>query len=132
CRIEHLIQPLRESGEIESTFQSAGNNGQYNTGFMVMTLAPWEERERNQQQIVAEIRELTKQVPSLRIFPIQPNSLGIRGAGSGLQFALVGNDRAALSQAAVIIDRERASDLGIPITGLADTMQAMLDGKDIG
>lgn len=159
-RIEQLIQPLRESGEIESTFQSAGNNGQYNTGFMVMTLAPWEERERTQQQIVAEIRELTKQVPSLRIFPIQPNSLGIRGAGSGLQFALVGNDRAALSQAAgrvieemekdprflqprlsvdptqpqlaVIIDRERASDLGIPITGLADTMQAMLDGKDIG
>ena len=30
------------------------------------------------------------------------------------------------------IDRERASDLGIDITGLANTMQAMLDGNDIG
>jgi HAE1 family hydrophobic/amphiphilic exporter-1 len=159
-KIEHLIQPLRDSGEIESTFESAGNNGQYNSGFMVMTLAPWDQRERSQQQIVADIRKLAQQVPSLRVFPVQPNSLGIRGAGNGLQFALVGNDRKALSQAAnkvidemqkdprfqqprlsvdptqpqlsVAIDRQRASDLGIDITGLADTMQAMLDGNDLG
>jgi HAE1 family hydrophobic/amphiphilic exporter-1 len=36
-------------------------------------------------------------VPSVRIFPVQPNSLGIRGAGNGLQFALVGNDRKGLA-----------------------------------
>jgi HAE1 family hydrophobic/amphiphilic exporter-1 len=30
-------------------------------------------------------------VPGLRAFAIQPNSLGIRGAGNGLQFAFVGN-----------------------------------------
>ena len=35
-------------------------------------------------------------------------------------------------QLSVAIDRERASDLGIDITGLADTLQAMLDGNDIG
>lgn len=159
-KLEELIQPLRDSGEIESTFESAGNNNQYNSGFMVMTLAPWDQRTRSQQQITAEIEELAKQVPAARIFPIQPNSLGIRGAGNGLQFALVGNDRAKLSDAAdkvidalrgdprfqqprlsvdptqpqlaVAIDRAKASDLGIDITGLADTMQAMLDGNDIG
>ncbi len=159
-RIEQLIQPLRDAGEIESTFQNAGNNGSYNSGFMVMTLAPWDKRERSQQEITAEIVQLAKQVPSVRIFPIQPNSLGIRGAGNGLQFALVGNDRTTLSEAAlkvidqmqedprfqqprlsvdptqpqlaVEINRERASDLGIDITGLADTLQAMLDGNDIG
>ncbi|THF57961.1 efflux RND transporter permease subunit [Ollibium composti] len=159
-KLEELIQPLRDSGEIVSTFESAGYNNQYNSGFMVMTLAPWDERTRSQQQIMAEITELAKQVPAARIFPVQPNSLGIRGAGNGLQFALVGNDRKALSEAAgkiidtmqadprfqqprlsidptqpqlaVAIDRARASDLGIDITGLADTMQAMLDGNDIG
>ncbi|TIO22474.1 MAG: efflux RND transporter permease subunit, partial [Mesorhizobium sp.] len=147
------------SGEIRSTFANAGNNGAYNSGFMVMTLAPWAERTRSQQEIMAEISRLTKQVPSVRVFPVQPNSLRIRGAGSGLQFALVGNDRKALSaaavqiveemrqdprfqsprlsvdltqpQLAVAIDRERASDLGIDITGLADTLQAMLDGNDV-
>src|SRR5690606_24618989 len=35
-------------------------------------------------------------------------------------------------QLAVEIDRERASDLGIDITGLAAAMQAMLDGREIG
>ncbi|TGQ33872.1 efflux RND transporter permease subunit [Mesorhizobium sp. M00.F.Ca.ET.216.01.1.1] len=158
-KIERLIQPLRDSGEIRSTFESAGQNGAYSSGFMVMTLAPWNERSRSQQQIMAEISQFTRQVPSVRVFPVQPNSLGIRGAGNGLQFALVGNDRKALGDAAVkiiaemrndrrfqsprlsvdptqpqlavAIDRERASDLGIDITGLADTLQAMLDGNDV-
>ena len=159
-KIEELIQPLRDSGEIESTFESAGNNGAYNTGFMVMTLAPWDKRVRSQQQIVADISSLARKVPAVRVFPVSPNSLGIRGAGNGLQFALVGNDRKALSDAAdkiidklqddprfqqprlsvdptqpqlaVAIDRTRASDLGIDITGLANTLQAMLDGNKIG
>jgi len=159
-KIEELIQPLRDAGEIQSTFLNAGQNGAYNNAFMVMTLAPWSERSRSQQQISAEIAELAKQVPSIRVFPVNPNSLGIRGAGNGLQFALVGNDRQALGDAAtkiidrmrddprfqqprlsvdatqpqlsVAIDRARASDLGIDIAGLANTMQAMLDGNDIG
>ncbi|MGX5847142.1 efflux RND transporter permease subunit [Mesorhizobium sp. PL10] len=158
-KIERLIQPLRNSGEIVSTFENAGQNGAYNSGFMVMTLAPWDKRARSQQEIMAQITQLTRQVPSVRIFPVQANSLGIRGAGNGLQFALVGNDRKALGDAAtkiiaemqkderfqnprlsidptqpqlaVAIDRERASDLGIDITGLANTLQAMLDGNDV-
>ncbi|MER8643076.1 efflux RND transporter permease subunit [Mesorhizobium sp. M1252] len=158
-KIERLIQPLRDSGEIVSTFENAGQNGAYNSGFMVMTLAPWDERTRSQQEIMAQISQLTRQVPSVRIFPVQANSLGIRGAGNGLQFALVGNDRKALGDAAVkiiarmqadprfqtprlsidptqpqlavAIDRERASDLGIYISGLANTLQAMLDGNDV-
>ncbi|PTE09982.1 efflux RND transporter permease subunit [Mesorhizobium helmanticense] len=158
-KIEKLIQPLRDSGEIRSTFERAGWSGEYNSGFMVMTLAPWEERTRSQQEIMADISRLARQVPSVRVFPMQPNSLGIRGAGNGLQFALVGNNRQALGDAAVkiiaemqkdprfqsprlsvdptqpqlavAIDRERASDLGVDINGLADTMQAMLDGNDV-
>ena len=35
-------------------------------------------------------------------------------------------------QLAVAIDRERASDLGINITGLAEALQAMLDGHEVG
>ncbi|RJT38934.1 efflux RND transporter permease subunit [Mesorhizobium waimense] len=158
-KIEKLIQPLRDSGEIRATFENAGQNGAYNNGFMVMTLAPWNERTRSQREIMTEISQLTRQVPSVRVFPVQPNSLGIRGAGNGLQFALVGNDRKALGEAAVkvvdemrkdpgfqsprlsvdptqpqlavAIDRARASDLGIDITGLANTLQAMLDGNDV-
>ena len=158
-RIEELVQPLRDLGEILSVFANAGQNGTTNSGFMVMALAPWDQRERSQQQIVAEIDRLTRQVPGVRAFAVTPNSLGIRGAGSGLQFAIVGNSYADLGdlagkllaelekdprfdqprlstdarqpQLAVEIDRERASDLGINITGLSDTVQAMLDGREV-
>ena len=44
--IERLIQPLRDSGEIDSTFASAGQGGSTNSGFMVLSLAPWDKRER--------------------------------------------------------------------------------------
>jgi HAE1 family hydrophobic/amphiphilic exporter-1 len=159
-RIEELIRPMREAGEIEATFANAGAGGAASNGFMVMTLAPWEERQRTQQEIVAEVNELTKQIPGIRVFAMQPNSLGIRGAGSGLQFAVVGGSYADLGQVAtkiiaemekdprfvqprlttdatqpqlaVEIDRELASDLGINIAGLAEAVQAVLDGRELG
>ncbi|MCV0393926.1 MAG: efflux RND transporter permease subunit [Rhizobiaceae bacterium] len=159
-QIEDLIQPLRDRGEIISTFSLAGSWGRTNNGFLVMALSDWSERERSQQEIIEEINSLTRQVPGVRAFAFQPNSLGIRGAGSGLQFAVVGNSYAQLGKAAanmvaameqdprfrqarlsveptqpqlsVTMDRERASDLGIDITGLGQAMQAMLDGRKIG
>ena len=159
-RIEQLIQPLRDSGEIISTFAIAGSGGSQNTGFMVMSLAPWDQRKRSQQDILAEVTTLVEDVPGVRAFAFQPNSLGIRGAGSGLQFAIVGSSYAELTTAAeaivadleqdsrfrqprlsqettqpqlsVQIDRERASDLGINIAGLSEAIQAMVDSREIG
>ena len=51
-RIEALLAPLQESGEIESTFSIAGSGGSSNSGFLVMRLAPWDARERSQQDIL--------------------------------------------------------------------------------
>ncbi|MBB6467150.1 HAE1 family hydrophobic/amphiphilic exporter-1 [Aminobacter lissarensis] len=158
-RIEGLIEPLRKSGEIESTFVSAGMGNNKNSGFMVLSLAPWSERSRTQQEIAADILSRTSQVPGVRTTVGQPNSLGIRGAGNGLQVALIGNSYADLGAAAtkvlaemekdprfrqprlstdanqpqlfVTVDRERASDLGIDIKGLSPALQAMLDGRKI-
>jgi len=160
AEIERMLQPLRDNGELTNTFGIAGSQGSSNSGFLVLTLAPWSERERTQQQIVAEVEQIAAKVPGVRAFANQPNSLGIRGAGSGLQFAIAGNSYAELGTAAqaivaemekdsrfnqprlsqdttqpqlsVEIDRERASDIGIDITGLAEAMQAMLDGREIG
>ena len=159
-RIEGLLQPLRASGEIRSTFSLAGRGGTTNSGFMVMRLAPWDERTRSQQEILAQVSQLVKTVPGVRAFAFQPNSLGIRGAGSGLQFAIAGYDYAKLNAAAsnvvaelqkdprfqqarlsdditqpqlsVSVNRERASDLGIDISGFGDALQSMLDGHLIG
>ncbi|CAN7461434.1 efflux RND transporter permease subunit [Pararhizobium sp. LjRoot255] len=158
-RVEEGLKPLADSGEIANIFSISGQGGSVNSGFMVLTLAPWGDRERTQQEISADITKMTANIPSIRVFPIQPNSLGIRGAGNGLQVALVGNDYGKLGVAAaklvrqmedsgrfenvrlnyeenqaqlsVTIDRERASDLGIDIKGLSSALQAMLDGNSV-
>ena len=127
---------------------------------MTLTLAPWGERERSQAQIAADITALMTQVPGVRASVNQGNSLGIRGGGSGLQFAVVGSDYKVLADTAqtiadtlnddgrfgnatvnfdttqpqltLTVDRASADRLGIDIDGLATTMQAMIDGSDIG
>ncbi|UXT49324.1 efflux RND transporter permease subunit [Agrobacterium tumefaciens] len=158
-RIEENLQPLRDSGEIRNIYSITGMNGSSNTGFMVLTLAPWADRERTQNQIAADVTSAANKVPALRGNAMQPNSLRIRGAGNGLQMAMVGSNYAALTaatqklllsmeesglfdtprfdnepnqaQLSVSIDRERASDLGIDITGLSRAMQSLLEGRSI-
>lgn len=159
-RVEENLQPLRDSGEVTNIFSISGFGSSTNSGFMVLTLAPWDERERGQDAIAQDVNAAAASVPAIRAFAMQPNSLKIRGGGSGLRFALVGASHEQLTQAAielvrameddgrfdnprlsddvsqaqlsVAIDRERASDLGIDISGLSQALQALLDGRSIG
>lgn len=159
-QIEALLDPLRASGEVINVFATAGAGGQDNRGFMVIALADWAVRARSQQQIMAEIDAKLRDVIGIRAFSIQSNSLGIRGAGQGLSFAVVGNDYANLAEDArsivsaleqnpafgqvrlgydttqpqlfIEVDRARASDLGVNIDGLGEALQAVLDGRRIG
>ncbi len=157
--IEEAVQSLRDSGEITNVFSITGF-GAENRGFMVFTLAKWDERARPQSEIVGEINGKLRQIIGVRAFAIQPNSLGIRGAGRGLSFAITGDSYSQLADVAdqlvsrlqqnegmgqvrleyettqpqifIEIDRARASDLGIDITGLGQALRAVLDGNSIG
>lgn len=159
-RIEDLVRPYRESGEVTRVFSVSGFGSNTSRGFIGLTLAPWEERTRSQQEIAAEINQLLVQVPGVRAGIRQGNSLNIRGGGSGLQFAVVGENYQTLAAAAnaikaelekddkwgrvstnyettqpqmtLTVDREKAATLGIDINGLGSTMQAMIDGSDVG
>jgi HAE1 family hydrophobic/amphiphilic exporter-1 len=127
---------------------------------MIFTLAPWDERARSQQEIADDIDAAAESVVGVEAYPIRPNSLGIRGAGRGLQVAVLGSNYDTLSDAAdaivgrmeedprfgsvgrtyettqpqlyIRVDRERASDLGVDIDGLGETLQAVLDGRSVG
>jgi len=158
--LEALIAPFIDAGEVTYSFAIAGNWGRENSGFMVFTLAPWEERVRSQQEIVTDINQAISSVVGVRAFAIQPNSLRIRGAGQGLRFAVVGSSYGDLAEHAeamverlqdipafgqvrlsyettqpqlfIEVDRRRASDLGVNIDGLGEALQAVLDGRTIG
>ncbi|TCP61688.1 HAE1 family hydrophobic/amphiphilic exporter-1 [Rhodovulum bhavnagarense] len=156
--IEDAVEPLRQDGEITNIFSISGF-GADNRGFMVFSLARWGDRDRGQQQIVDDINARLRGIVGVRAFVIQPNSLGIRGAGRGLSFAITGDSYdqlADLSEALVArmeenpafgavqleyertqpqlfveIDRMRASDLGIDITGLGHALRAVLNGRSV-
>ncbi len=156
--IEDMVAPILEKGDMTYIFAFSGF-GADNRGFMVFTLAKWEDRERSQQDIVAEMNDKLGNIIGVRAFAIQPNSLGIRGAGRGLAFAITGDSYDQLSSVAeqmvdrlreipgmgkvqleyertqpqlfVQIDRALAADLGIDITGLGQALQAVLDGRKV-
>ena len=160
AKIEDLLAPLKASGEVANIFSITGFGGSTNRGFVSISLAPQDERSRNQQAIAADISAAIAKVPGVRASAMQPNSLGIRGGGSGLQFALVGARYDTLAEAAdaavatlsadprfgqvrssydatqaqvtVQIDRQRADQLGVDVSGMGATLQAMLDGKSLG
>ncbi len=159
AEIEAILQPYVESGEIASLFTIVGIYD-FNRAFVVARLAPWEERERRQQEIVSEIRGPLSEIPGARAFVQTPNSLNLRDDGGGLEVALIGNDYLEIYEAAkklslaieerhpgltdpdisyqptqpqlsLIVDRRRASDLGIPLSDLAATLRVMVDGDEI-
>ena len=156
--LEDSLAPLREGGEVTNVFNISGFRTD-NRGFMVLTLSEWGQRVRSQQEIVSDVNRMIEPVIGARAFVIQPNSLRIRGAGRGLAFAITGDNYDQLSAVAeelvekmrrnpdfgrvqleyetnqpqlfVEIDRIRASDLGIDITGLGNALRALLDGRSV-
>jgi hydrophobic/amphiphilic exporter-1 (mainly G- bacteria), HAE1 family len=159
AEVEAIAMPLRETGEVTNVFLIAGRWAA-NSGFIVLTLAPWEERERSQQEIAAELNAELQKIPGVQVFARTPNSLGIRGGGQGLRFAITGPDYTSLSdeaeammaamqemplfenirldydttqpQLSVEVDRERASDLGVSLEALGGILATLLDGREVG
>lgn len=157
-RIEEIVKPFVDSGEVTNTFATAQGFG--GGGFMFMTLAPWDERTRSQQEITADINRKLQSIPGVQVSAFTANSLGIRGGGQGLQFAVTGTDYAAIADAAgalqkaiesdpafstvrvnydttqpqlsIRIDRDRAADVGVSLESVATVVQTLLEGRDLG
>ena len=159
-RMENILIPLLERGEIIALFTVVGRWDPNNV-FMLARLADWRERERSQQEIAADLKPLFADLPGVTTRIFSANSLNLRGASSGgLSVALLGTDydeiyaaareyteqiRSRLDsvsrprigydpsqpQLSVEIDRERASDLNIPLEDVAQTLRVMVDGARI-
>ncbi|WP_445678854.1 efflux RND transporter permease subunit [Radicibacter daui] len=159
-KVEALVEPLLKQGVAQHVYTLVGR-GDTNRAFVIVTLAPWQERSISQQEIVRQLRPKLGAIPGAQVALLSPNSLGIRGGGRGLQFALVGSnyeqladlanrmavearsanpgfDSASISydpsqpQLSVEINRERAADLGIDIKSIATALKSMVNSNDLG
>ncbi|MCZ4354020.1 efflux RND transporter permease subunit [Roseovarius aestuarii] len=98
-QVEEILSPYRASGEV-SAVQSIIGIGGGTSAFIIVRLPDWEERDRTQQEIISEVGRQLAEVPGVQVNARSTNSLNIRGAGRGLQFAVTGTDVAAMTDAA--------------------------------
>lgn len=158
-RIEDILQPYLQSGEIESLYTIVGR-WDLNRVWVTAPLAPWEERSRSQQDIVEELTPKLAEIPGARVNAFGRSSLSFGRGRNGIEVALTGSDYGQIFEAAqtfqtaietrlenitdpeisyqptqpqlsVRIDRRRAADLGVPLDDLAITLRAMIDGYDL-
>ncbi|MGH7005077.1 MAG: efflux RND transporter permease subunit, partial [Alphaproteobacteria bacterium] len=154
AKIEAILQDYVRTGEVTNVLAFVGRGGT-NSASVVATLAHWDKRKRSQQQIQAELQRRFAEIPALRVTLRAANSLGIRGAGTGLNFAVTGADYAGMADAAeklitalqqnpnftdvqltydttqpqlnIRIDREAATKVGISIDAISTVIRTMVD-----
>lgn len=97
--IEEILEPYRNSGEVAAV-QSIIGVGGGTSSFIIVRLPDWSERDRSQSEITSELSAALAKIPGIQASARTPNSLNIRGGGSGLQFAITGNDVDAMTEAA--------------------------------
>ncbi|RPJ32379.1 MAG: efflux RND transporter permease subunit [Verrucomicrobiaceae bacterium] len=143
-----------------ATAFARGAPGAGNQGLVFSTLKPWEKRERSTQDIVNEINAAYGQeVTGGLSFAIIPNPLGGRRLSESFELVLQGNDFDKLlgygdtvltkmrgsgifegaraepktdkPQLDVTIERERAADLGVPVSRIATTLESLFGGRQV-
>lgn len=162
-KVEKVLMPYVEAGEAERIMIRApgsfGFTQDYNSGRAMIMLAPWDARERSQDDITAEIqRKLTAAVPGARVFISGRGGLGQRG-GKPVGFVLGGSDFAEIAQwrdriiarasenpnliqvdsdyretkpqLVVTIDKQRAADLGVSTADIGRTLETMLGARRV-
>jgi HAE1 family hydrophobic/amphiphilic exporter-1 len=153
-KVEEALTALKKDGEITSVLATVGAGGT-NSASVVAALADWSQRSRTQQQIQAELQNKLSGIPGLQVSLRSANSLGIRGGGQGLRFAIAGPDYGKLAdvaqkiasrlsttpgfrnartdydttqpQLSVRINREAATKLGVPIDAITSLINTMID-----
>ncbi len=143
--------------EVRNVFSIVGRGGSPNGGFIVTRLHPWEERDRSIDEIIQEVRPKLANVPGVMAFASNPPAIG--GFGSPVQFIVRHPDYDSLLAAnarmlaaarqipglvnvdtdlkvnkpelTVAYDRDRAEDLGVPVSDVSTTLQALLGGSRV-
>ncbi|MFQ5458975.1 MAG: efflux RND transporter permease subunit, partial [Myxococcota bacterium] len=133
--------------------------GEVSAGAMFAMLKPRDQRSRSSQEIVAGLFPQMMAIPGMFAFPINPPSLGQGFLSQPVDFVLQGPELeglARINQAVVmeargipglinvdsnlklnkpelqvVIDRNRASDLGVSVRDIARALQILIGGEEL-
>jgi HAE1 family hydrophobic/amphiphilic exporter-1 len=159
-RLAEVEALLAKRPDVYSYFSAVGlgDDGQVNSGSVFVRLVDRKERTLSQAEIMRELRRDLGAIPGVQAFPAGISPIGGM-RGEPLQFAIVGYDlqkinalvnemvkrlgalpgiakldkdlKLDLPQVSVILDRDRAAQLGITAADIAQTLSLMTGGVDI-
>ncbi|WP_169566344.1 efflux RND transporter permease subunit [Sneathiella limimaris] len=156
---ENLFRPYLEDGVVTRLYSITGR-WDLNRGIVEAPLVDWSERDISEGEIAKDLNKKLRELPGARAFVLRRNSLNLRNANGGLQFALLGASyptifdeangfvrdieenlpwitnmrvefRATQPELTIEINRVRAADLGVNLDDLATMIQVLIDEKKI-
>jgi multidrug efflux pump len=160
-QVEKILLDLPERHALFSaTGLGFGGPGRVTNGFVFLSLKPRDQRTRSQQEIVASLFPQLISIPGVLAFVVNPPSLGTTFSITPVEYVLQAESYEQLNQAVqvfmakagelgylinmdtdlrldkpqldVLIDRERASALGISVTDIGSTLESFLGGRVVG
>ena len=157
--VETYAEPFLESGTAEAMYAIVGSGGRPYRAFMILRLAPWEDREEGQSDVISQLGPRFDELAGVRGYPVGPAGLGLRGSSTPLRVVVGGPDfdsvkgwaRTLLAKAeenpglrnadvdfqetqpqlSLTVDRAKADDLGIGVETIAVALQTMLASREI-
>lgn len=158
-KVEQQLLPYLEDGSANRLLSIVGFREEADNAFLIMGLAPWDERDIRQQAITSELRSRLAAIPGVRTVAVNPPGLGQRGFNQPLEFVIGGPDYETVQawseeilarakenpqllnletdfeltrpELRVNIDRERAADLDITVEDVGLTLQTMLASRQV-
>ncbi|MDP3296946.1 MAG: efflux RND transporter permease subunit [Thermodesulfovibrionia bacterium] len=149
---------IRSTPEVKTCFYSQGlMSGQSNRGLMFISLKPKSERDRTQQQIMADVRKKFRDIVGLEGTAEDVSLIGGGIRSVPIQYAVRGSDltevesyarqivsefsklpgivdvdtslEAGKPEVRVYIDRDKAADLGVDIATVAEAANFLIGGE---
>jgi multidrug efflux pump len=149
----------RNTKDVERFFVVSGNPT-VNQGISFVGLTDWQERTRNSLAVVKELFPKFMGIPGVMAFPVTPPSLGQSPRERPINFVIVTSASYAELQGvtgkllaevaknpgitnvdtdlklnkpelAVQLNREKASDVGVPVDTVGRTLETMLGGRQV-
>ncbi len=115
AKLREVEAILDRHPEIRTEFAliGLGTAGQVNQGTVVVRMAPREERQRSQQQVIAALRQELAAIPGARVFAAPFSIVGGGQRGEPLQFVLTGDKLDELGRLAKELQQKFAAIPGI-------------------
>jgi multidrug efflux pump len=136
-----------------------GGGGGVDSARAIVLLEDWDQRERSVEEIANQVRGELSELPGVQARVITPAGLGVRGADRPVQMVLGGAEYAQLAawrdelmeaaegvgglrgldsdyeerqpQMRVVIDRNRAAELGVSLENIGRTLETMLGSRAV-